>query len=1651
MKSVGSYARSLALALSAVFLVVASAEASTWTKLVGGNASGSWGDGANWSGGLPNATNAMADFSTLNIAVNSTVTNEVARTVGTLKFGDTSAGSNWSLTNSTLTLATTTGAPFISVAGSDLTATLGLGLAGSQGFAQSGGGTLVLAGGTNNMIAGSIVITNGQLKTVNGAALKNVAASITVLSGAVLNLNASFDGNANSCPIFLNGNGDGMLGALHGDRNQTLNGLITLNSNSKISHDFNNFTLTGGIVGANKNLELHSAKAGQPGITVSGNVQLGSGILTKTGPSWVSVSGSNTLGGVMLAEGTVFFSSGDSIGCTNVTVAAGAVAALNGNDLNPLLTRVTGGSAGAIALNASSSSTALNFGAVPNLSLGSVGSSTYSGPLTPGGGNYQLGGGGGALTVSTALTNAAAGLVINGNASNDVVVLTGARTFGGTTTVSGGTLVATGTLTGPVVVQAGGTLSPGPVAGLGALTVSNAVTLGGTTLFGINRTSSPNADVLSANSLVLGGTLSVTNLGGPLQLGDSFQLFNVSGAISNASLAFNLPTLSGGLRWDVGQLAVNGVIQVVPLDTVGETNFPSLLLAEITSAYQAGYSNVTINPGTYVMPNGTESAFLLNGWTNFTINASNAVFTVDSGRCFELLNCSNVTIQGATVIPRTYPFTQGLVIAIGTNSGVLFCDWQISAGYPTNGFQWWFNAVYASNLTVNLVQDDIYFEGQYGTNSAGVANNASFLGNRTWRLRFPGWLTSFSFQTNDWLVARYDKQGFSFFLNGSTNCTIQDCVSMSGGFAQYRENLGGGNRLLRCRIQPSPFAPPGGTEPPVVSSSADGVHTTRTYPGLHIEDCIFTGVFLDDHIAIHGSFENVVGSTSNTNVVTFDGLGMFAVGDPVRISSSNGTYLVQANCTAIQNLGNGNYQLTLNQSFSVPAGSVGSNPKYGGSGYKIINCQLSNVRSRSIICKADDGLISGNLIQNAQEAIKMGPEIFWNESDYVWNVTITNNTILNCGNAGIWITGNGALGNKNITIRDNYFENVFQGSAIELSECRSVTVAGNTFVKIAAGNSPVSIATAADIVLLENLATNNPSGVSLVNVGSGVTGLSFATNGIYLAGPKLVVSKFSGLYLDGGTSPVVQSAAASVSNPVFTLSPVGNGYSVLQCGGQVLDVAAATNAGTSLQATVYTGGDGQLWRLLPVGTTNVLLVNKLSGLAANVSSLVSGTTVIQSVIDTNASSQQWSVLTVPANQAVWDGGGANNNWNTANNWVGNTLPGWLASLTFAGSTRLANTNNLAGTTANGITFSNGAGAFILSGNGVNLGGNIINNSTNVQTVNLPLVLSANRFVNPASNNLVLGGTVSGAFKLIQAADGGTVTLNTAGSSFDGYQINRGTTRLGANDALPASNGLTFATATSATLDLNGKTQTIGTVTFGGTAGTAAITDTAGGGLLKLGGNVTQNADGTPTVNIAAAMDLNGATRTLTLNNASGTITVTGPITNSTGTAGLTKAGVGTLILAGTNSYNGNTTINGGTLQLNVASLNTNASVIAANNAVLNLNFPGTNLLSAIFTNGVPLPDGVYNASNLSGLITGGGSLRVGAVPASAPGNLVNVVVSGGSLIFSVTNSSGTYRVQASTNLANTGGWVDIATNTAPFSFTNSMGAKPQQFFRTVTP
>jgi len=100
-------------------------------------------------------------------------------------------------------------------------------------------------------------------------------------------------------------------------------------------------------------------------------------------------------------------------------------------------------------------------------------------------------------------------------------------------------------------------------------------------------------------------------------------------------------------------------------------------------------------------------------------------------------------------------------------------------------------------------------------------------------------------------------------------------------------------------------------------------------------------------------------------------------------------------------------------------------------------------------------------------------------------------------------------------------------------------------------------------------------------------------------------------------------------------------------------------------------------------------------------------------------------------EVEWDGGGADDNWTTAENWTTDTAPVAGDSLVFAGSTRLEPDNDFAsGTSFNGIKFKSGAGNFDLRLYGaLNLGGGgaAFNNDTSsglmkIQAGNLwPLV------------------------------------------------------------------------------------------------------------------------------------------------------------------------------------------------------------------------------------------------------------------------------------------------------------------------------------------
>ncbi len=185
---------------------------------------------------------------------------------------------------------------------------------------------------------------------------------------------------------------------------------------------------------------------------------------------------------------------------------------------------------------------------------------------------------------------------------------------------------------------------------------------------------------------------------------------------------------------------------------------------------------------------------------------------------------------------------------------------------------------------------------------------------------------------------------------------------------------------------------------------------------------------------------------------------------------------------------------------------------------------------------------------------------------------------------------------------------------------------------------------------------------------------------------------------------------------------------------------------------------------------------------------------------------------------VWNGGGADNNLMTNGNWSAASGTGGASTavapaspdgLVFDGTTKTTPNNNFpTDTTFTGIRFgaqigesAGSTGAFTLTGNEIDLAGDIINNSTITQTINIGLVLSngVTNNVNINGNgagtgNLVINGAISGGNSLTLLGPG-TVTLKGANSYSGGTNVAAGELVIGANGALPANSALSITGGT----------------------------------------------------------------------------------------------------------------------------------------------------------------------------------------------------------------------------------------------------------------
>lgn len=537
----------------------------TWSA----DANGSWGNAGNWSAGVVanggNGLNYSADFSTLNISADRTVTLDAPRAIGGLKFGDLSGAQNWTLASGANSLTLDTGSlavPTLIVRQN--TATLAVPLLGTNGFAKSGAGTLVLAGassptGTLYIDTASTTAAEGIVRAANPGALAGVT-SLQIRNNSsgssTLQLDGSGGGVISPAAVWLSGRNNSVPAIENVAGSNLITGGLTLNSGGAyywIQSDAGVLSwggpLSSAASGTRTLVFLGKGDHNVAAPICDGNATLN---LSKTGSGTLTLCGQHSYSGATYVNQGTLRLQASTVNVlpskTTLSVAAGATWDLGG--VSQTIASLTG------------SGSVTNSGGPATLVLSnSAGSATFDGGIADLGAGNAL-----SVTASGAATSILSGVnsyhgttVVNGG-----TLLVNGSLGSGAVSVAGGTLGGTGIIGAALTVQAGGTLAPGT--GAATLTANGSVTLqpGSTTCLEIDKSALTNDQLQVTGLLTCGGTLVVTNLAGTLAAGDTFQLFS-AGSVAGAFAATNLPPLACGLSWNFN--AASGLLSVLPATT----------------------------------------------------------------------------------------------------------------------------------------------------------------------------------------------------------------------------------------------------------------------------------------------------------------------------------------------------------------------------------------------------------------------------------------------------------------------------------------------------------------------------------------------------------------------------------------------------------------------------------------------------------------------------------------------------------------------------------------------------------------------------------------------------------------------------------------------------------------------------------------------------------------------------------------------------------------------------------------------------------------------------------------------------------------------------------------------------------------------------
>lgn len=337
-----------------------------------------------------------------------------------------------------------------------------------------------------------------------------------------------------------------------------------------------------------------------------GLITLGSDVranyLAQAGAGSLLLQGSNSLsGGLIISGGQVWARAQDCLGQGPTVVSGGELQLIFNINFTGTSLSLAGGTLRGGISGANSYAGVVSLATDAQINVDGGSSLTLSNATGISGGAFNLFKGGGGNLVLPGANNTWGSLTVTAGK----VTLNGTSGSGPISVQAGGTLGGAGTIAGSVDVQAGAALAPG--ASIGTLAIGGDLTLAGDLAIEVNRSVSPSNDLVNVTGTIVNsgtGTINVSNLGPVLQAGDKFKLFNK--AVTGGAAM----TIAGGgpVVWS-NQLEVDASIQVVSV------SLPRIVTSAVTGSDFTFSGTNGVAGAAYEIWSATNVALPLPSWT----------------------------------------------------------------------------------------------------------------------------------------------------------------------------------------------------------------------------------------------------------------------------------------------------------------------------------------------------------------------------------------------------------------------------------------------------------------------------------------------------------------------------------------------------------------------------------------------------------------------------------------------------------------------------------------------------------------------------------------------------------------------------------------------------------------------------------------------------------------------------------------------------------------------------------------------------------------------------------------------------------------------------------------------------------------------------